>query len=239
MEGESSRERESLRSPAEVEALVGSAEDLVPRVARHLVSNGIQADYEELLGYGRQGLVEAAHRFDEEQGLDFRRFAYFRVRGAMLDGIRKMGNWSRRAYERISLMRAATEAGEGRDPEDPAHLTGADAARRLNQHMASVTTAMTLGVFAGAAREGEDDIVALDASASSEELLADEQMARLVRQAVTNLPPPEDEVIRRFYVEGERMDEIAADFGRSRSWVSRVHTKALARLGARLRGPYG
>ena len=52
---------------------------------------------------------------------------------------------------------------------------------------------------------------------------------------MSELPPPEDEVIQRFYVQGDKMDEIADDLGKSRSWVSRVHTRALKRLGARLR----
>jgi RNA polymerase sigma factor for flagellar operon FliA len=105
--------------------------------------------------------------------------------------------------------------------------------------VAAVAGAMTLGVFATHAFEGDGTVVALDESASTEDIVADNQMAKLVRKAVENLPPPEDEIIRRYYVAGERMDDIAADLGKSKSWVSRVHTKAIARLGARLRGPRG
>jgi RNA polymerase sigma factor for flagellar operon FliA len=222
-----------------VEALLVSVEDLIPRIARQLVGSGVAADREELEGYGRQGLVEAAQRFDPARGGDFRRFAYFRVRGSMLDGVRKMGEWSRRGYERVNMLRAAQAMGEGREPEDTSRLSAAEASQRLSKHVAAVAGAMTLGVFATHAFEGDGTVVALDESASTEDIVADNQMAKLVRKAVENLPPPEDEIIRRYYVAGERMDDIAADLGKSKSWVSRVHTKAIARLGARLRGPRG
>jgi RNA polymerase sigma factor for flagellar operon FliA len=236
VEGDNSREHASLRSREEVEALIESAEDLTSRVARHLKSCGVVADEDELLAFGRQGLVEAAHRFDPDVGQDFRRFAYFRVRGAMLDGVRKMGDWSRRGYERIALLRGATALGEGRDEVDTQKMSASEAAQRLSKHMAAVTTAMTVGVFAEHVHGKDGAIEALDGSASTEDLIAERQMSRLVREAMESLPPPEDEIIRSYYVEGEKMDVIADRLGKSKSWVSRAHTKAIARLGARLRG---
>lgn len=239
VEGDRSQERPLLRSAEEVEALLASTEDLVGRVLGHLRSSGIRTDPDELRAFGHQGLVEAAQRFDPAEGEDFRRFAYFRVRGSMLDGLRKMGDWSRRGYERISLLRAAGAASEDglADSEDTKRLSARDADERLKKHMASMVTAMSAGVFADHTLQKDGEVVALDRSSSAEELIADKQMCNLVRDAMAALPPPEDEVIARFYVGGERMETIAEDMGRSKSWVSRVHTRALKRLGARLRSP--
>lgn len=227
------QERDGSPDPA----LVANSEDLVGKVLGHLRSSGVTADPDELAAFGRQGLVEAAARFDPAQGQDFRRFAYFRVKGAMIDGMRKMGSWSRRGYERIALLRAAQAASEGMggDLGPNGKLAPEEAHQRLHKHMASMVTAMTAGVFADHAFQKDGSVLALDDTVSVEEQVAEKQTAGLVREAIEALPPPEDEVIRRFYVGGEKMDEIADDLGHSRSWVSRVHTRALKRLGARLR----
>lgn len=224
------------RSAEEVQKLFSETEDLIGKVLGHLRHSGVHADPEELMAFGRQGLVEAATRFDPAQGEDFRRFAYFRVKGAMLDGVRKMNTWSRRGYERVTLLRAAHAATEGLSQEEKGSPDDAkEAAQRLQKHMAAVVTAMATGVFADHSLERNGSILPLDTKQNAEEQLAEQQLRQQLRSAVSELPPPEDEVIQRFYVQGDKMDEIADDLGKSRSWVSRVHTRALKRLGARLR----
>lgn len=237
VEGTNSPEQLPKKSPQEIQALYESTEDLVGKVLSHLLSSGINAEADELMAFGREGLLEAAQRFDRSVGEDFRRFAYFRVKGAMLDGLRKMGSWSRRGYERVAMMRAAHEASESESHElgSPDQLKSAEAAARIRAHMAQVVTAMTTGVFAGHAHQQDGSISAVDESLSIEEELAARELSELVRKVIEELPPPEDDVIRRFYVEGEKMDDIAEVHGCSRSWVSRIHSRALKRMGARLR----
>ncbi len=227
-----------IRSPEEVQSLFASTEDLVGRVLSHLKNSGMSVDHDEMMAFGREGLIEAAQRFDPEKGEDFRRYAYFRVKGSMLDGLRKMGNWSRRGYERVTLMRRANEMCEGFFDEDQGSpsASSAEAHQRLNKHMAAMVTAMTVGVFAEHVHQQDGSITAVDRSQSVEEELADQQMVELVRQAIFELPEPEDDIIRRHYVEGEKMDDIALSYHKSKSWVSRMHTRAIKRLGARLRG---
>lgn len=235
--GDISQEQPRARSASEVEALLLSSEDLVGRIVGHLQNSGIRGDRDELEAYARQGLVEAAQRFDPAVCPDFRRFAYFRARGSVLDGLRKMGDWGRRGYERIALLRAANEvsAAQSEEASDVNAQKASEADETLKRHMAAMVTAMTAGVFADHALTSGGEVVAIDDKQSAEDLLADKEMSKVVRTAIDELPPPEDEVVRRFYVEGDKMDLIAQDMGRSKSWVSRVHTKALKRLGARLR----
>jgi RNA polymerase sigma factor FliA len=234
--GDGSQEQPFERSTQEVEALLASSGDLVARVLGHLQNTGIRSDRDELLAFGHQGLVEAAHRFDPALG-DFQRFAYFRVRGSMIDGLRKMGNWSRRGYERVMLMRAANTASQDHADEmtDIEKISAAEADQRLKRHMAAMTTAMMAGMFADHTIAGDGEIVAIDNHQTAEDLVADKQMNQRVKEAIEDLPPPEDEIVRRFYVSGEKMDAIAAEMGKSKSWVSRMHTRALKRLGTRLR----
>ncbi len=249
VEGPNSHEQPAALSPEELKRLLESADGLVESLATQLVRQCADAiPREDLVGYGQQGLLEAALRFDSSRGVKFRTFAHYRVRGAMIDGLRKMGPWTRRGFEHIVLLRAANEASSDLAEEDIETLGARQSAERVRKHLASMVTAMTTGVFhsghlakgaseanSGADSGGAAQIVAVDESANAEEQLAKLELKQLVQTTLKELPPPEDQVLRRFYVEGDNMDRIAQDFGRSRSWVSRTHTRALSRMGARLR----
>ncbi|HXS17050.1 MAG TPA: sigma-70 family RNA polymerase sigma factor [Polyangiaceae bacterium] len=247
MEGTKSRQSTPPASSRELEELLESGQGLVEHLVNQVYTEILGAmTREDLRAYGQQGLLEAALRFDAARGANFRTFAYFRVRGAMIDGLRKMGPWSRRGYERIALLRAANGASQSlhEEQQDVSGLSAEQAAERLRKHMASMVTAMTVGVFSSGRwqKDGSDDtsppagrMVAVDEALNAEEQLADRQMVEWVTQLVDNLPHPENEVVRRFYIDGDNMDAIAQTLGRSRSWVSRVHTRALGKLAARLR----
>src|SRR4029078_7285804 len=120
-------------------------------------------DAAELEAWGREGLLDAARRFEPDRGVSFRTFAYYRVRGAMLDGLRKMGNWSRRGHERVALLQAAQSTSEGAYEDAAARgaLTAERAEEMMREHMAAMATAMAVGLFAARAHEGEE-IVAVD-----------------------------------------------------------------------------
>src|SRR5512142_2534420 len=63
----------------------------------------------DLVAYGTQGLIEAAKRYDPKQGATFSTFAYYRIRGAMFDGMRTMGWYSRSDYARLRAQERATQ----------------------------------------------------------------------------------------------------------------------------------
>jgi RNA polymerase sigma factor FliA len=221
--------------PLSLEELVLSHQSLVPSAYARLAAEGLRMDREELLAFGQQGLVEAARRYDPEQG-PFRRFAYYRVRGAMIDGMRAMGPWTRRGYERARMMKAldvaveSTADGQG----TPGQISAEEASEKLRQHMASMVTAMTLGVFAERAQDGEE-VISRDTGSSAEELLSEQQLRTAVHEALAELPEPDGTIVRRHYIGGERLDLIAQELGFSKSWASRIHSRALKRLGTRLR----
>src|SRR6187551_3436872 len=83
---------------------------LVQSVARKLKTQiTARVDFDDLVGYGSKGLIEAAERFDSKQGVTFTTFAYYRIRGAMLDGMRTMGWYSRADYARYRAEERAQE----------------------------------------------------------------------------------------------------------------------------------
>ena len=69
---------------------------------------GRSAEVEDLMSYGQGGLLEAARRFDPARGVPFRAFANFRIRGAMLDGIRQLSHLPRRVHERLKAFENAS-----------------------------------------------------------------------------------------------------------------------------------
>lgn len=234
-------------SPGQLQDLLASAQGLVEHLAAQVYAECHGAlPREDLLAYGQQGLLEAALRFDQEKGAAFRTYAYYRVRGAMLDGLRKAGPWTRRGYERVVLLRSANEASQSSQDGtlDVVNIAGEEAAERLRKHMAAMATAMAMGVLSegrlqseGPERTGRaaERLVAVASTKNAEDELGDHQLLEWVKRLVEDLPHPESVVVRRFYMDGDNMDGIAHDLGRSRSWVSRVHTRALAKLEARLR----
>jgi RNA polymerase sigma factor (sigma-70 family) len=108
--------------------LVAANLSLVQAIAAKLKrSLGRTLEFEDLVAYGSKGLVEAADRFDPTVGVSFTTFAYYRIRGAMLDGLRTMGWYSRADYARYraeeranEYLRAEAERETTRDPAQPA-----------------------------------------------------------------------------------------------------------------------
>lgn len=212
--------------------------DIVARQVRRTVGFGVELD--ELASFGREGLLDAARRYDAARGVPFRAYANFRVRGAMLDGVRSSARLPRRVHERLRALDAARHASEGaaEDVLGAAAPKGsvADAERALDAHLAAMAAAMTLGLVARPATGEDGERVPLDGRESPEEAVERAQLSALVRRAIEDLPREEAELVRRHYFEGERFDHVAASLGLSKSWASRLHTRAVARLARRLRG---
>ena len=95
---------------SERDRLVSEHLSLVQAIAGKLKRTlGKSIDFDDLVGYGHKGLIEAADRFDSKQGVTFTTFAYYRIRGAMLDGLRTMGWYSRSDYARYRAEERAHE----------------------------------------------------------------------------------------------------------------------------------
>jgi RNA polymerase sigma factor for flagellar operon FliA len=167
----------------------------------------LRGELEDLIAFGFGGLLEAERRFDPRRGIQFQTFAYHRIRGAMLDGVRKMALLPRRAHERF-------KAAQGHDPTAaPTELDKAFV--RLS---ASLTAATPLQ-----GRYGDQSPEAM--------VLRSEALSRLLA-AIPSLSPRQRLLVRGHYFEGRSLDEMARELGISRSWASRLHTQALAQLRA-------
>jgi RNA polymerase sigma factor FliA len=182
---------------------------------------GLDAPVEDLVAFGFQGLLEARARFDASKGVSFKAFAYYRVRGAVLDGVRAMSRLPRRAYARLkaveALDRFAEDLAEGRAttqqrPNAETNLRAIDAI------LGRVAAAYTIAVAHDEALEG--------VSSAEDTLLYEERRAR-VRAALEQLPDRERKLVTGHYYDGRQFDDVSAELGISKSWGSRIHAHAL------------
>jgi RNA polymerase sigma factor for flagellar operon FliA len=167
-----------------------------------------------------------------------RAYANFRVRGAIIDGIRSASQLPRRAYERLNGLSAALKVSEGAADDSfgsTAAPTRAQADQALGDHLAAMAAAITVGLIAPAAVGEEGEQVQVSTAESPEDAVSRAQLLALVQRAIEGLPDEEAQLVRRHYLEGERFDQVAQSLGLSKSWASRLHTRAMQRLAKRLR----
>ena len=159
--------------------------DLVDLVARQLARElGRSAELDDLRSMGHQGLLEAARRFDEGRGVTFRRFANYRVRGAMLDGVRKSAPLPRRAHARVRALEAALllseaaaeDAARGSAPASP---TPRDASKSSPSTSPTWRPRWPWGSSRPRSIGDEGEPSALDTSASPEEAVAEAELRRI------------------------------------------------------------
>lgn len=231
----------SPETPPEVLERFNSALDLVDALARQVGRDlGRNVELEELVSLGREGLLTAAHRFDPSRDVPFRAYASYRVRGAMIDGIRRMSHLPRRVHQRLRAMEAAAQYSEGTAADQlasaPPGESREDAQRLLDEHLAGMATAMAAGLVARPAVGEEGEKTAVDADQSPEDWAAALELREHLEKFVSELPDEERTLVRRHYFEGDRFDHVAKELGLSKSWASRLHSRAIARLSKRMRG---
>ena len=99
-----------------------------------------------------------------------------------------------------------------------------------------MATAMAVGLIAPTAYGDSGERTLVDSAGDPEQVYAEAQLLDTIRASIAELPHQEAELVRRHYLEGARFDHVASELGLSKSWASRLHTRALTRLAKRLRG---
>jgi RNA polymerase sigma factor for flagellar operon FliA len=212
---------------------------LVKRIAYHLIARlpaSVQVD--DLIQAGLMGLLEAAGHYDASQGASFETYAGIRIRGAMLDEIRRY-DWVPRSVHRksraIAQAFAEVERREGRAAED------GEVAKHLNMSLDEYYQALQ---DASASRlfsldDGEDGMqlgeTVSDEHAGPERHAEDEDLRRLLAQQIGRLPERERLVLGLYYDEELNLREIGEVMGVSESRVCQIHNQALLRLRGRVR----
>ncbi len=216
---------------------VANYEGMVRGVAAKLRNQlGLKCDLDDLIGFGFSGLLEARERFNPSRGVPFKSFAYYRVRGAILDGVRTMTRLPRRAYNRIRaaeiLDMECASTGETRAATPELRTDLVATVKAMDGILGRVAMTYSLGLTL---HEREHDTAARTPEAA---LMAEERRAA-VMAAVEKLPDRERFVVEGFYLQQRTLDDLAKELGMSKSWASRTHSKALGHLRQALTSPAG
>ena len=245
---------QGTRSPEAQRRLVEDHIPFVRSIARKLREQVPMVEFDDLVGFGMQGLIEAGQRFDDRHGVAFTTFAYYRVRGAMFDGLRSMGWLPRSEYARLRLEErtnaylqnlAAREQGQGLSeqtarPQNSSGSSGSSARGRgtatagsgeVEERVRDLAEALSgvAAVFVTLLGRHEEQQL-LDERAAPHEQLERLQLAERVRRALTKLPDKERHLVEQYYFHDQTLEQVGAGMGLSKSWTSRLHARAIALL---------
>ena len=208
-------------------------ESLARRMAASMPNS---IDISDLVQDGVLGLIDAAHRFDEARGIKFETFAERRVRGAMIDALRKDA-WPRgvrRQRRELDAAREALRRELGHEPSmaDLAARVGSDE-KRLSRTIVRINTIEATSPLATGEHVDESSLPT--ALVPSEPEAPDAAYERTetrdrVRAAIQALPWRERKVIALYYYGEVTMKQIGAEIGVNESRVSQLHARAIRRL---------
>ena len=216
---------------------------LVKRIAYHLLARlPASVHVDDLMQSGMIGLLEAAKKYDASKGASFETFVGIRIRGAILDEVRK-GDWAPRSVHRNS--RLVTEAIRRVESRTGCDAKDQDVAQELGVSlpeyyaMLGDTLGSRLFSFDDLLQDGEHNLGHDDLSCTENEpvnTLEDERFQQALADAIAHLPEREKLVLSLYYDEELNLKEIGEVLGVSESRVSQLHSQCAARLRARLAG---
>jgi len=212
---------------------------LVKRIAYHLMSRlppSVQQD--DLIQAGMIGLLEALRNYDASQGASFQTYARIRIRGAMLDEIRK-NDWAPRSVHRKARMVAEVvkeiENKTGRDARDQEIAKGLDVS--LDEYHRLLQEASGHRVFSYEELEVESHGATETFTQRVEEPLEglqSDDFKKSLAEAIAGLPERERLVMTLYYDEELNLREIGSILGVSESRVCQIHSQAAIRLQSRM-----
>jgi len=189
--------------------------------------------FDELVALANAGLAEAAHRYEPARGVQFATFAWYRVNGAIVDGLRKTTQLPRRTWAKLVALRAANEYLENRSDRERgaaergvAPATTGDALAQVKQAMSAIRTMYMTSLET--LREDGFDVAS--ETPGTPDRLDSARLATRLREAIAALPDKERALVTKHYWEGKNLLEAGAELGMSKSWASRLHAQAVEKL---------
>jgi RNA polymerase sigma factor for flagellar operon FliA len=230
------------RDPATKEQLILEYADLIKYVAGRLsIYFGSNVEYDDLVGYGVFGLIDAIEKFDPEKKVKFETYASLRIRGAIIDSIRDQ-DWAPRSLRKKGkeLERAYFEVENmlGRSASD---LEIADhmgiSVEELNKLLQEVNMSQMISLedYLDQNHEaGLDTLTTEHDSGRPEQRMEVVELKETLADAIEKLPEKERMVVTLYYYEELTLKEISYIMKVSESRISQLHTKAILRMRGRL-----
>lgn len=226
------------------EQLIIEYSQLVKLVAGRLsMYLGHNVEYDDLVSYGIFGLIDAIDKFDADKNVKFETYASLRIRGSILDQIRKMDWIPRTVRQRQRKLDEAVkqiEAQTGRNASDDeiAQALGISPDELLNwQSQLKVSNLVSMTEFEENGTEPAMDTTYNSHFTQPEEVVEKEELKKTLVEALDALTEKERRVIELYYYEEMTLKEISKILEVSESRVSQLHTKSLTKM-KKIMGPY-
>lgn len=221
------------------DSLVKSHAYLVKRIAYHLLGRLPQSILlEDLIQAGMMGLLEALRHFDNSKGASFETYAGIRIRGYMLDEVRRNDWVPRSVYRNSRMISQAVRMVEnrlGRDAKD--HEVAEELGVGLEEYHSMLNDSASAHLYGFDDLGVTDDLLTDDDQGLSSEpytnVMRDDMKQRL-SQVIDSLPQKERLVLSLYYEQDLNLKEIGDVLGVSESRVSQIHSQATHRIKSRL-----
>lgn len=201
---------------------------------------GYNVEYEDLVSYGIFGLIDAIDKFDYNKNVKFETYASLRIRGAILDQIRKM-DWIPRSLRQkqkmmdTALSKLEAQYGRAATDEELAKELNIDVDELLNwQGQAKATGVVSLDEFTETGCDVKMDATRNTHFEQPERAVEKEELKKMIVESLENLTEKERNVVVLYYYEEMTLKEISRVLEVSESRVSQLHTKALSKMKMKL-----
>jgi len=197
-----------------------------------------QVDLQDLVHAGVLGLIDALHKYDPGRDIKLTSYAKFRIRGSILDSLRKL-DWSprdlRRKARRIEQGHRNIEAQFGRVATNPEVAADMGVSLQEYEWMLAELRGLDLGSLEDSGREDSgppdmDRFLRTSPDQDPFQLCMRSEARRLLENAIEQLPARERHVLALYYFEELTMKEVGAVLGVNESRVSQIHSAAMVRL---------
>jgi len=219
------------------EQLILAYAQLVKLVAGRLsMYLGHNVEYDDLVSYGIFGLIDAIDKFDMTKNVKFETYASLRIRGAILDQIRKMDWIPRTVRQRQrkideAIKQVEMRTGKAATDEEIALELGVSGDELVSwQSQLKVTNVVSLSEFEETGQEPVMETVNKNRFSQPEEVVEEQELKQKLIESLELLTEKERRVIELYYYEDLTLKEISLVLEVSESRVSQLHTKALLKM---------
>lgn len=223
------------------EQLILAYAQLVKVVAGRLsMYLGHNVEYDDLVSYGIFGLIDAIDKFDMDKNVKFETYASLRIRGAILDQIRKMDWIPRTVRQRQrkideAIKQVEMRTGKAATDEEIAQELGVTEEELVNwQSQLKVTNVVSLNEFEEQGQEPAIESVNKNRFHQPEEVVAEQELREKLIEALELLTEKERRVVELYYYEDLTLKEISLVLEVSESRISQLHTKAILKMRKKL-----
>lgn len=226
------RDFPTLRLPAiDRDLLIEQHRSFVQALAMEIFQSlVVSVDLSELVAYGYVGLVEAAGRYDPRRGVSFTTFAYYRIKGAIYDGLREMGFRSRSAYMRLRFVAGSNDLLQTAADDELADVAGSAQSIDDEIDLLQLTIDALIPVFLLSLDSTDQILPPVAPGPSAATITEQKELGKMLRAIVAELPEEYRRVMEEVYFKDQSMTEVAAKLGVTRSWISRLHSRAIKHL---------